>query len=253
MAADRSAGADHGVDPRFREFRRTHDRQLRNALVEDHQDVAVRVARRFANRGEPLDDLTQVAMVGLLKAVERFDPDRGLAFAVFAVPTIAGEIKRHFRDRTWSIRVPRRMQETRLAIGPATERLQQRLGRSPTVTELADALGVRSDDVIEALEAGGAYRPSSLSAPPPQHGADGLSLEATIGLDPTERMSDEVALGQLMARLPEREREIIRLRFFEDKTQSEIAAVLHISQMHVSRLLRRTLLDLREQLETAPV
>jgi RNA polymerase sigma-B factor len=252
MTTDRPAGDDTGIDPRFRDYRTSGDRKLRNRLVEQHQDVALRVARRFANRGEPLDDLVQVAMLGLLKAVERFDPDRGLAFPAFAVPTIAGEIKRHFRDRTWSIRVPRRMQETRLAIGPATEELQQRLGRSPTVSELAAALDVGSDDVIEALEAGGAYRPASLSSPPPQHGTDGMSLEATLGRDPTERMNDDVAIAQLMERLPEREREILRLRFFEDKTQSEIAAALDISQMHVSRLLRRTLLELREQLEVTP-
>jgi RNA polymerase sigma-B factor len=241
------------LDPRFVEFRRTGDRRLRNQLVEANRDLATRAARRFANRGEPLDDLVQVAMVGLLKSVERFDPARGLAFSSFAMPTITGEIKRHFRDRTWSIRVPRRTQETRLALAPVSERLQQDLGRPPTVPELAEALNVTTDDVIQALEAGSAYRPTSISAPVSDSDGGGRELESTLGSDPTERMNDNLALAQLMERLPERERTILRLRFFEDLTQSEIAARLDISQMHVSRLLRRTLLELREQLErTAP-
>jgi RNA polymerase sigma-B factor len=236
-------------DPRFVEFRKTGDRRLRNQLVESHRDLAMRAARRFANRGEPLDDLVQVAMVGLLKSVERFDPARGLAFSSFAMPTITGEIKRHFRDRTWSIRVPRRTQETRLALGPASERLQQDLGRPPTVNELAEALSVSTDDVIEALEAGTAYRPASISTPFEGNDGGSRQLEATLGSDPSDRMNDNVAIAALMERLPERERTIIRLRFFEDLTQSEIAAKLDISQMHVSRLLRRTLLELRQQLE----
>jgi RNA polymerase sigma-B factor len=235
-------------DPRFVEYRRTNSRRLRNELVEAHRDLAERVARRYAHRGEPLDDLVQVAMVGLLKSVERFDPARGLAFSSFAVPTIAGEIKRHFRDRTWSIRVPRRTQETRLALGPATERLHQALGRPPTVAELASALDVGTDDIIEALEADTAYRPASISAP--QTGGDGAarSLESMLGADTMDRVSEDVALKELLRGLPERERRIIELRFFHDLTQSEIAAQLDISQMHVSRLLRRTLLELRAQL-----
>jgi RNA polymerase sigma-B factor len=239
------------IDPRFSELRRTGDRRLRNELVEAHRDLAMRAARRFANRGEPLDDLVQVAMVGLLKSVERFDPARGLAFSSFAMPTITGEIKRHFRDKTWSIRVPRRTQETRLALGPVSERLQQDLGRPPKVSELAEALGVSTDEVIEALEAGTAYRPASISAPVP--GSDGgtRQIESSLGSDPTERMNEDLAIAHLMEKLPERERTILRLRFFEDMTQSEIAARLDISQMHVSRLLRRTLLELREQLEGA--
>jgi RNA polymerase sigma-B factor len=244
-------GGTPTIDPRFAEFRSSGDRRLRNALVESHCDLAMRAARRFANRGEPLDDLVQVAMVGLLKSVERFDPGRGLAFSSFAMPTITGEIKRHFRDKTWSIRVPRRTQETRLALGPVSERLQQQLGRPPTITELAEALNVANDDVIEALEAGTAYRPASISAPFADGEGGSRQLEATLGSDPTERMNDDLAIAALMEGLPERERMIIRLRFFEDLTQSEIAARLDISQMHVSRLLRRTLLELRQQLEAA--
>jgi RNA polymerase sigma-B factor len=246
---EEATGTKPAIDPRFADLRRTGDRKLRNALVESHRDLALRAARRFANRGEPLDDLVQVAMVGLLKSVERFDPGRGLAFSSFAMPTITGEIKRHFRDKTWSVRVPRRTQETRLALGPVTERLQQDLGRPPTVNELAEALNVNTDDVIEALEAGTAYRPASISAPAPGGDGDSRQIESTLGSDPTERMNEDLAISQLMAKLPERERTILQLRFFEDMTQSEIAARLDISQMHVSRLLRRTLLELREQLE----
>jgi len=244
-----SRGAATTLDPRFEVFRRSNDRRLRNELVEANRDLAVRAARRFANRGEPLDDLVQVAMVGLLKSVERFDPARGLAFSSFAMPTITGEIKRHFRDRTWSIRVPRRTQETRLALTPTSERLQQDLGRSPTVAELAEAMSVTTDEVIEALEAGSAYRPTSLSTPVSDNDGGSRELGSTLGSDPTERMNDNLALAELIERLPERERVIVRLRFFEDKTQSEIAAELDISQMHVSRLLRRTLLEMREQLD----
>jgi RNA polymerase sigma-B factor len=191
---EEAVGEKPAIDPRFAELRRTGDRKLRNALVESHRDLAVRAARRFANRGEPLDDLVQVAMVGLLKSVERFDPGRGLAFSSFAMPTITGEIKRHFRDKTWSIRVPRRTQETRLALGPVSERLQQDLGRPPTVNELAEAMNVTTDDVIEALEAGTAYRPASISAPAP--GSDGASrqLESTLGSDPTEPMNEDLAI-----------------------------------------------------------
>jgi RNA polymerase sigma-B factor len=245
ISTDGDATNGPTLDPRFAELRRTGDRRLRNELVEANRDLALRVARRFANRGEPLDDLVQVAMVGLLKSVERFDPARGLAFSSFAMPTIAGEIKRHFRDRTWSIRVPRRTQETRLAIGPVSEALQQELGRPPKVAELAEAMSVTPDDVIEALEAGTAYRPTSISAPFAD--ADGASrpIEAMLGSDPTARLEEDIALGQLIDELPERERTIIKLRFFEDLTQSEIAARLNISQMHVSRLLRRTLVELR--------
>lgn len=239
------------IDPRFEQFRREGSRRLRNELVEAHRDLAYRAARRFANRGEPLDDLIQVAMVGLLKSVERFDPGRGLAFSSFAMPTITGEIKRHFRDKTWSIRVPRRTQETRLALGPTSERLQQDLGRPPTVSELAEAMSVTADEVIEALEAGTAYRPTSISAPVSDSDGGSRQLESTLGNDPTERMNDDLAIAALMDRLPERERTIIRLRFFEDMTQSEIAAKLDISQMHVSRLLRRTLLEMREHLDSA--
>src|SRR6476619_2336955 len=143
---------------KFVEYRRTGERQLRNELIEAHQGLAAHIARRFANRGEQLDDLKQVAFVGMLKAVERFDPDRGLEFSTFATATIEGELKRHFRDKTWSVRVPRRSQELHLRLGPTIAELTQRLGRAPRIPEIAEELGIRVDDVLEAMEVGGAYR-----------------------------------------------------------------------------------------------
>ncbi len=243
------AAYDAAIDPRFVEYRVSRDRSLRNALVEDHRHIALRIARRYANRGEPLDDVVQVAMVGLLKSVERFDPSRGLAFAAFATPTISGEIKRYFRDHTWVVRVPRAMKESRLTVRDATERLHQRLGRVPTVAELAQEIGVPEDQVIEAMDAAAAYRPTSLSEPQRRSDGTTLMIENTLGSDTTDATSDQIALRMFLDELPERERTIMELRFFADLTQNEIADKLGISQMHVSRLLRRTLRALKAYLE----
>src|SRR5215470_6449544 len=161
---------------KFVEYRRTGDRKLRNELIEAHKSLASHLARRFANRGEPFDDLLQVAYLGMLKAVERFDPDRNLEFSTFATATVEGELKRHFRDRTWSIRVPRRPQELHLRLGNAINDLSQRLKRPPRVAELAAELGVDEDAVLEAMEVGGAYRSASLDARPNDSG-DALTLE----------------------------------------------------------------------------
>ena len=235
---------------KFVEYRRTHERKLRNELIEAHKSLASHLARRFANRGEPFDDLLQVAYLGMLKAVERFDPDRNLEFSTFATATVEGELKRHFRDKTWSVRVPRRPQELHLRLGNAINELSQRLHRPPQIAELATELGVGEDDILEAMEVGGAYRSTSLDARPTD-GGESLTLEsrlgtADVGFDLAEH---RVVLEQLLEDLPERERTIIRLRFFEDMTQTEIAQEVGISQMHVSRLLARTLVQLRERLE----
>src|SRR3954466_6645183 len=147
---------------KFVEYRRTGDRKLRNELIEAHKSLASHLARRFSNRGEPFDDLLQVACLGMLKAVERFDPERGLEFSTFATATIEGELKRHFRDKTWSVRVPRRSQELHLRLRPTIAELTQRLGRAPRIPEIAEELGIRVDDVLEAMEVGGAYRSASL-------------------------------------------------------------------------------------------
>jgi RNA polymerase sigma-B factor len=235
----------------FVEYRRTNERRLRNELIEAHRSLASHLARRFTNRGEPFDDLLQVAYLGMLKAVERFDPERGLEFSTFATATVEGELKRHFRDKTWSVRVPRRPQELHLRLGNAINDLSQRLHRPPQISELAAELGVREDAVLEAMEVGGAYRSTSLDARPADNG-DAMTLEsrlgtADLGFDLAEH---RVVLERLLEELPERERMIIRLRFFEDMTQTEIADEVGISQMHVSRLLSRTLMQLRERLQT---
>lgn len=233
---------DPEVTARFAEYRRKRDRTLRNALVEEHSEIADRLARRFARRGEPLDDLRQVALVGLLKAVERFDPGRGLHFVAFATPTVVGEIKRHFRDRGWMVRVPHRVQELHLPLDVTVGRMARTLGRSPTVDEITGEAHVSVEDVLEALEAGQLYRLESLdrdhrgmvvvAADRPDLGQVDSALEA---------IADREALLQLLQRLPERERTILYLRYFEELTQAEISQRVGISQMHVSRLLTRSL------------
>jgi RNA polymerase sigma-B factor len=229
---------------RFFEYRRTKDRRLRDALISDHLGLAIALARRFAGRGEAVDDLEQIATLGLLKAVERFEPERGLAFSTFATPTISGEIKRHFRDRSWSVRVPRALQELGLRLTATVADLTNDLGRSPTLDEIAAELEVDTEAVLEAMEANRAYATQSLDAQLP---GDDRSLGDTIGSDEPGMDDVEVRMvvGDLLETLPEREQAILRLRFFEGLTQTEIASQIGISQMHVSRLLSRSLETLR--------
>ena len=234
---------------KFREYAETQDPGLRTELVTAHMGLAEYLARRFTNRGEPLDDLVQVASLGLLKAVDRFDPERGLEFSTYATPTIVGELKRHFRDKGWAVRVPRRVQELHLRLGAVVSTLSQELGRSPTIGEIAQAASVSEEDVLEAIEAGHAYRFTSLDAP--SGSDDEGTLAAQLGGDDQALVDSEhrVALSPLIARFPPRERTILHLRFFEGLTQSEIAGRLGISQMHVSRLLARSLAQLRASSE----
>jgi RNA polymerase sigma-B factor len=231
----------------FAEYARTRDPAIRDQLVSAHLGLAGYLARRFDNRGESHDDLVQVASVGLVKAVDRFDPDRGVEFSTYATHTIVGELKRHFRDKGWAVRAPRRMQELYLQLSEVVSRLGQELARSPTIAELAADTGVSEEEVLEALEAGQAYRFASLDAPAPGEAEAGESLGSRLGGDDTELVGAEsrAMIGPLLAKLPARERRIVNLRFFEGLTQSEIAAVLGISQMHVSRLLSRSLAQLR--------
>ena len=231
---------------KFEEYARTRERVTRDELVSAHMGLAEYLARRFTNRGEPLDDLMQVAALGLLKAVDRFDPGRGLEFSTYATPTIVGELKRHFRDKGWAVRVPRRVQELHLRLGAVVSQLTQDLGRSPTIPEIADSASVSEEEVLEAIEAGHAYRFTSLDAP--SGGDDDSSLSDQLGEEDQGLIDSEhrVALSPLIARFPPRERMILHLRFFEGLTQSEIANQLGISQMHVSRLLARSLAQLRE-------
>ena len=222
--------------------------QARGQLVELHLPLVEHLARRFRDRGEPLDDLVQVGTIGLIKSVDRFDPERGVEFSTYATPTIIGEIKRHFRDKGWSVRVPRRLQEMRQNISVATEELSQRLGRSPTVAELAEQIGCSQEDVLEGLESANAYSTVSLDAGPDSD--DTASMLDVLGAedDALDGVEHRESLRPLLAALPPRERTILVLRFFRGMTQSQIAAHLGISQMHVSRLLARTLTQLREGL-----
>jgi RNA polymerase sigma-B factor len=236
---------------RFKEYRRTGDRALRNELVEEHVRLAEFLARRFAHRGETADDLRQVALVGLLKAVERFEPDRGLQFSSFATPTITGELKRHFRDRGWAVRVPRRVQELHLELDRTVNELSQELGRPPTPAEIAQHAGVLEEDVLESMEAGTLYRLASIDAVRPDD-ESGTTAAQRLGEFDEELLAvdDRVAVGEMLAVLPEREQTIVYLRFFEGLTQSEIAERIGISQMHVSRLLARSLETLGEHATT---
>lgn len=236
---------------KFAAFAESRDGGLRDQLVEAHLGLAEYLARRFGNRGEPLDDLVQVASVGLLKAVDRFDPERGVEFSTYATHTIVGELKRHFRDKGWAVRAPRRMQELYLRLGKIISTLSQDLGRSPTIPELATEAQVSEEEVLEALEAGQAYRFASLDAPSPGDDGDGDTLGAHMGSDDPELVDAEhrAALSPLISQLPPREQKILHYRFFEGLTQSEIAARLGISQMHVSRLLARSLAQLRSAAE----
>jgi RNA polymerase sigma-B factor len=230
----------------FVEFAQTRDEQLRNKLVESHLELAHRLARRFVNRGENYEDLVQVASLALLKAVERFDPERGVDFSTFATQTVIGELKRHLRDRGWSIRAPRRVQELYLALGPATELLTQSNGRPPTIAELAEAMDSNEEAVLEAIEAGQSYRVSSIDAPGRQDGALSTRLgQVDAGIAGAE---DRLLLAISLADLTERERTILRLRFADGLTQSAIAERIGLSQMHVSRLLATSLAKLRKAL-----
>ena len=260
MSVERDPGADGPPPPTpraddderalFETFARTRDRKLRNQLVERHLGLAAHVARRFGRRGPSDDDLRQVAFLALVKAVDRFDPQREVAFSTFAGRTIEGEIKRHFRDHTWTVRVPRSAKELHLRTRRATDELTHQLGRSPNVEELAEHLGVTTDEVIEGVAAGSAYTTSSLDAPA---GNDGQGGSREIG-GPDERyehVTDAEMVERMIARLPEREQEIVRLRFYEELSQSEIAERVGISQMHVSRLLRRSFEQMRRQTSPA--
>ena len=235
---------------RFAEYRATHSRDIRDELILEHLGLARSLARRYSGRGESVDDLEQVATVGLLKAVERFDPERGLAFTTFAVPTITGEIKRHFRDRGWATRVPRGLQDLALRLTRTVQELGHELGRSPSVEELATALEVSTEMVLEAMEANRSYSASSLDAP----GSDddnAPGLDRVLGADDPgmEAVEREMVVRDLLETLSERDRQIVQLRFYDGLTQSEIAERINISQMHVSRLLARALSTLRGQLD----
>jgi len=233
---------------KFEHYARTRDRQVRDELIEAHLRLAQHLARRFSNRGVALDDLIQVAALGLVKAVERFEPGRGLEFSTFATPTIVGELKRHFRDKGWSVRVPRRVQELHVEINSLVGEMTQRFGRSPTIAELARMVKTSEEEVLEAMEAAQAYRSASIDAPSGIGDDESRDLAAQLGDDDANLFAAEnrVLINQLLGSLPKREQLMLRLRYYEGMTQSQIADRLGISQMHVSRLLAKSLVWLRD-------
>jgi len=224
---------------------------LRRQAIEDNMAFAQRLARRFRDRGEPTDDLAQVAMVGLVNAIDGYDPTRGCEFGGYATPTIVGEIRRYFRDKGWRIKVPRRLQELRLQVNRARVELSQTMAASPTNADLARHLEVTEEEVAEAIEVGRLYNPISLSAPAGPDSDAGIA-DPIGDVDPgMEAVDNRESVKPLLASLPERERKILTMRFFKDMTQSQIAAELGISQMHVSRLLTQTLANLRTAMADA--
>jgi RNA polymerase sigma-B factor len=228
----------------FMEYHRTGDRRQRDRLIEMNIGLAEAVSRRFGGRGERHDDLLQVALVGLLKAVERFDPERGLAFSSFATPTIEGELKRHFRDRRWAVRVPRRLQELMLEVNQSVASLTQRRGRSPTIDEIATDTSLSTEDVLEALEAGRAIVAAPIENTDREGSGGVIDRHGNVDAG-LEKVEQRMIVSQLLESLPDREREIVVLRFYDGLTQSEIAARFGVSQMQVSRILARTLDRLR--------
>ncbi|MEJ3654532.1 SigB/SigF/SigG family RNA polymerase sigma factor [Actinomycetes bacterium KLBMP 9759] len=223
---------------------------LRDELVTGFLPIAQHIARRFSNRGEPLDDLVQVATVGLINAVDRFSPERGSDFFSFAVPTISGEVRRHFRDLGWSMRVPRRLKDLHVSINSAVSYLSQHLGRAPKPSEIAEHLGIPVAEVLEGLEASEAYRSSSLDEMLSSEQGSATVGELVGAADAElDRVDFRQALRPVLAELAERERTIVMLRFFGNMTQTQIADKVGISQMHVSRLLAQTLDRLRSRLD----
>jgi RNA polymerase sigma-B factor len=222
---------------------------LRDRTIEAWLPLARHLAKRYSGRGELTDDLVQTAMVGLIKAVDRFDASRGVDFSGYAIPTIVGEIKRHFRDRTWSIRVPRRLQELRLAISEANSTLTHKLGRSPLVADIATYLGITEEEVLEGLEGARAYNTTSLSTPLGTDGSAELGDTISDETDDYAEVELRATLGPALAMLDAREQRIITLRFYGNLTQSQIADQIGISQMHVSRLLTKALVKLRGHMD----
>ena len=261
---DRGAAAESAYPPPDgRAARGEEDRRLlvryhtggdplaREQLVERFLPLARQLARRYQRGGEQLDDLIQVASLGLLKAIDRFDPQRETAFSSFAVPTILGELKRHFRDKGWSVRVPRDLQELAVKVDRVGEQMSREIGRAPTPTEIAESIGASTEQVLEAREAAAAYRAVSLDRPREEEEDESSGIADSVGADdPGYSLAEDAAtVERLMRVLTDREREVLRLRFAEDLTQSEIGARVGVSQMHVSRLIRQSVARLRDVAE----
>ena len=233
----------------LRRYHEEGDTTAREELIERHLPLVRSLARRYAGRGEALEDIEQVGAIGLIKAIDRFELDREVSLATYATPNVVGEIKRHFRDKGWAVRVPRRLQELKLSLTKAISDLAQREGRAPTVSELAAHLQMSEEEVLEGLESANAYSTVSLDAPD-SGDEDAPAVADSLGMidESLEGVEYRESLKPLLEKLPAREKKILLLRFFGNMTQSQIAAELGISQMHVSRLLARTLAQLREGL-----
>jgi len=246
-----SEWTDQDAESLFAKYAETKDPKVRERLVEMHQNLVRFLAGKFLNRGEPLEDLVQVGTIGLINAIDRFDPKRGTKFSTYATPTIVGEIRRYFRDKAWSLKVPRRLQELNLAANKAADNLSAKLGRTPTIQEIAQAVGASEEETLEAMELGNAYETVSLDTKLVNEGdSSPLSLAEFVGdtdgsLNSLDKFGD---LSQAIECLDPREKAIIYLRFFKDMSQTEVAKRLNISQMHVSRLQQKALRRLRELL-----
>ena len=261
--ADDGSGGGRWVVPRLedkillRKYHEEGDLQAREKLIEQYMSLVRALARRYSYRGEQLEDLVQIGAIGLIKAIDRFDLDRGVELTTYATPNIIGEIKRHFRDKGWAVRVPRGLQELNVRLSRLVESLTVELGRSPTIPELAKTAGVEEEAVLEALESGRAYSSLSLSTGSGGDGEDDLDPMESIGTEERqfEVSEDRAVLAPGFRVLDDRERKILQLRFFDGLTQSQIAQQVGISQMHVSRLIRRSLEKIREEIgsdEIAP-
>jgi RNA polymerase sigma-B factor len=235
----------------FRRYKQEGDEEARDQLIANHLNLVRYLASKFKNRGEPMEDLVQVGSLGLIKAIDRFDPERGLEFTTFATPTIMGEIKRHFRDKGWSVRVPRRLQELSAKVGQATDELTSELNRTPTVAEIAERLGTTVDEVLEAMESSSAYSSVPLEGGGANDDDDAPSVLDRFATEDEDLTSldDRMVISETIADFSPREQEVIRMRFDDGLTQVEIAERLGISQVQVSRLLHRVLERVQERLE----
>lgn len=235
----------------FRLYKEKSDEEARDQLIVSHLNLVRFLASKFKNRGEPLDDLVQVGTIGLIKAIDRFDPERGLEFTTYATPTILGEIKRHFRDKGWSIRVPRRLQELSAKVNQATEELTVELQRSPSVEEIAAKLGVSAEEILEAMESSGAYTSVSLEAGGTSEDDEAPALIDRLGSvdEDLDASDDRMVIDDAIRDFSPREQEIVRMRFIDGLTQVEIAKRLGVSQVQVSRLLRRTLRKIQDKID----
>lgn len=235
----------------FRLYKEKGDEEARDQLIVSHLNLVRFLASKFKNRGEPLDDLVQVGTIGLIKAIDRFDPERGLEFTTYATPTILGEIKRHFRDKGWSIRVPRRLQELSAKVNQATDELTVELQRSPSVEEIAAKLGVGAEEILEAMESSGTYTSVSLEAGGTSEDDEAPALIDRLGSvdEDLDASDDRMVIDDAIRDFSPREQEIVRMRFIDGLTQVEIAKRLGVSQVQVSRLLRRTLRKIQDKID----